>query len=151
MKKNSRTFILLAILGSASVSCAATFPFAPGEWETTSSVNTPQGPQVIHDKGCRQGDGVSALLLRQQGEQCAPWQDISSGINGAHVLHSTCTQRGPFPGGLLTVHVTAKVTVAPNGRSARGTVQASGEVDGMAFTSPPTQFTSRYIGACPGR
>jgi hypothetical protein len=151
MKKHGRTFILLASLATTSVSYAASLPFVPGEWETTSHFNTPQGAQVIHVKGCRQGDGVSALLMRQQGEQCAPWQETSSGVDGAHMLRSTCTQRGPVPGGLLTFHVQATVTVAPNGRSAHGTVQAAGEINGMSFTSPPTQFTSRFIGTCPGR
>lgn len=152
MKKYGWSSSALALLMVATMRCAgaATIAVLPGEWETTSHIDTPQGPQVLREKVCRRGAGVGDLLARQQGEQCGPWQETPSGADGTVVLQGICKQSGPVPGSLLTLHVQARVTVATDGRSAHGTVQASGTVNGMRFNTPPTRFTSRFLGACPG-
>ena len=150
MKKSDKFFTLSILIFAVSMGSASADPIARGEWETTARVATPQGTQVIRQKVCRRGEGVAELLLRQQGETCDPWK-VSSGMGGKYDMQSTCTQSGPFPGGSLKMNVHAIVAVAPDGRSAKGTVQATGHVAGAPFTSPPTQFSSRYIGACPGR
>lgn len=152
MNKYARlvTFVVLSAIGAIGTAHAA-MRMVPGEWETTSQVATPQGRQTLHEKVCNKGHNVAEILMRQQGTQCAPWHESGSDAAGAYVLQSTCTQAGAFPGGVLTLHALARVTVAPDGRSARGTVQASGHVNGMPFTSPPTPFSSRYLGACSGQ
>ena len=152
MEKNARlsTALVLLLVATMRCACAATIAVLPGEWETTSHIDTPQGPQVLREKVCRRGAGVGDLLARQQGEQCGPWQETPSGADGTLLLRSTCRQASPAPGSSLTLHVQARVTVATDGRSAHGTVQASGTVNGMTFNTPSTRFTSRFLGACPG-
>ena len=80
----------------------------------------------------------------------AAW-NVSSGSGGQYDVRGTCTQSGSFPGGPLKLRVHAMLTVAANGRSVSGTVQVVGHVAGTSFQSPPTRFSSRYIGACKGR
>ena len=151
MKRINRFITLLGVLGYCATGYAGPISVVPGEWQTTSQATLPQGPMTLRQKICVHDEGVRALLMRQQGEQCDPWRQVSSTVDGTTVLRTTCTQTGPAPGSSLTLHVQATVSVAPDGRSAHGSVEASGKVDGMAFTSPPSQFTSRYLGACPGR
>ncbi|MEY2343248.1 hypothetical protein AB4090_14235 [Acidithiobacillus sp. IBUN Pt1247-S3] len=122
----------------------------PGEWETTAQVSTPAGPQMLQQKVCNPGSGVAAILMQQQGLHCAPWKETSSSIGGAHRLETICTQAGPTRETHLTLDAHANVAVAPDGRSAHGTVQATGQVDGRSFTTPPTAFHSRYLGPCAG-
>lgn len=124
---------------------------AQGEWDITSQLMTPQGEQATHEKVCNQGQDVADILMRQQGADCSPWKVTGSKTDGTELLQSVCKQPGPFPGGAMTLHVQAQVTVANDGRSARGSVQATGNIRGTPFTSPPTLFTSRFVGACPGR
>lgn len=124
---------------------------AQGEWDITSRLMTPQGEQATHEKVCNQGQDVADILMRQQGADCSPWKRTGTNTDGTELLQSVCKQPGPFPGGAMTLHVKAKVTVANDGRSARGSVQATGNIRGTPFTSPPTLFTSRFVGACPGR
>ena len=146
MQINLRTLAYAAIAISITGIAHAT-PIVRGEWKTTARIVTPQGSRSIHENACNQGQGI-AKLLRQQGEQCTPWKKIRSDSGGTDVLRSTCTDSGPFPGGTMTLHAQARVTVAPDGRSAHGTVRATGHVNGMSFSSPPTHFTSRFVGAC---
>ncbi len=132
---------------SLALGTASAAPLARGEWESTAHVQTPQGMRVMSQKICRQGEGVAQLLLHQQGQTCGPWS-VSSGSGGHYDVRGTCTQSGPFPGGPLKLRVHAVLTVAADGRSVSGTVQAAGRVAGTSFQSPPTRFTSRYVGAC---
>ena len=139
--------LFLATLALDTTSAAS---LARGEWESTARVQTPQGMHVMRQMICRQGEGVGQLLLHQQGQACGPW-NVSSGSGGQYDVRGTCTQSGSFPGGPLKLRVHAMLTVAANGRSVSGTVQVVGHVAGTSFQSPPTRFSSRYIGACKGR
>lgn len=152
MKNNFRMKRLVlagVLLGMACPAWAVSI--IPGEWETSSHIVTPAGVQVINSKVCHSGTGVTALLNRQQGEQCGPWRQVSASADGTRILETTCTQAGPGPGGEpLMIHVRATIGVARDGRSAQGEVLTSGTVNGTSFTAPPTHFRSRYLGACPG-
>ena len=144
---NQKTLALLLAMGLSATVHASPL-IAQGEWETTSTVSTPQGPMTFHTKNCNKGQDISQVMPKQANAHCKPWQESSSNGGRDIVLKGECTQNGPAPGQNMLMHLEAKVSVAPDGRSFTGTTQASGQVNGFAFTSPPTQFSAKYIGVC---
>ena len=140
--------IMSCLIFSTLAVTAEAAQLAPGEWETTTRINTPQGSQNVQAKTCNTGTSASEIMPQQKDAHCSRWQETTSDGGRTIVLRGVCTQSGPNPGMNMTMHVGATIHVAPDGRSIRGTSQASGEVNGYAFTSPLTSFTSKYIGAC---
>lgn len=144
-RTHSRHFLLLAVILRLTLASALAATGSWEEWETTSRISTPIGVQVLENKVCRQVGDVLSLLQKNPGPGCNPWRLVHEGINGTYTAQTVCTQ----PGG-LTMQVHATIHVDLGGHSAHGTSQASGLVGGRPFTSPTTQFTSRYLGACTG-
>lgn len=140
-------FALLLALGLSAMAHATPL-VVQGEWETTATINAPQGPMAFHTKNCNKGQDVSQVMPKQANAHCKPWQESSSNGGRDVVLRGECTQNGPTPGQNMLMHVEAKINIAEDGRSLTGTTQASGEVNGFTFSSPPTQFSAKYIGAC---
>lgn len=122
-----------------------------GQWQMTESVDANGGhiggAQSHQSTYCYDGRGIQKLLMQKPGQKCGPWQLDDKG-NSNLTLEGPCHMDAPPPVGNMVMHVSAKVHVAPDGRSMEGTVQSASEFNGMTLTSPVIQFEAHYVGTC---
>lgn len=143
---------VLMMVGCGGAVTAWGAPLAAGTWETTAEVQTPQGLRTIKETVCQRGGQLDSVLMRQQGAACAPWVAGRPNAAGEQLFTAQCTQSGVVPGLVMPFVAEARVKVAPNGQRVTGTVVATGTVNGLALSSPPTPFTARFLRpSCTGR